>query len=71
MLAAVMKMIIPLIGSIIIAFTLILLRIVHVLKEVAVTCDLTVMRFFWPYRHQSFLGEVCSNLSQKKWSPYF
>ena len=47
MLATVMKMIIPLIGSIIIAFIIILLHIVHVLKEVAVTCDLTVMRFFF------------------------
>lgn len=41
-----MKMIILIISSIIIAFTIIPLHIFHVLKEMAVSYDLTALRFF-------------------------
>ena len=47
MLVTMMKMIILIISSSIIAFTIILLHIVHVLKEMAVSCDSTALRFFF------------------------
>ena len=46
MLATMMKIIILIIGSIFIAFTIIPLHIVHMLKEMVVSGDLTALRFF-------------------------
>ena len=46
MLATMMKMIVLIISSIIIAFTISPLHIFHVLKEMAVSYDLTALRFF-------------------------